>query len=161
MGIFHYKVSLVPRAYFGGEIPASLSETETQRGEWWVAHPPSAGLLTALRALLPEDKSWGDIEEYASIGDFGSDIRIWKDAGRVEGIEFRFSPVADEWALMQRFVDIARVEQCLLLEGGSGALFEANEELVRQRLASSHAVDFIRDPAATIVRAAGELEDDG
>jgi hypothetical protein len=160
MCVFHYKIKLVPRAYFELDIPSSLSETEIERGGWWAAHSPSARLLAALRTLLPKDQSWGETEEYVSGGDFGSDVRVSKDAGLIDDIEFRFSPVADAWSLMQRFLSVARDEQCVLLENESGAVLEPDEMIVRERLASSRAIEFSRDPAGTIVRAARELEDD-
>jgi hypothetical protein len=39
---------------------------------------PSPRLLTALRSLLPNDRSWpgGEVEEYVSIQNWGSDVRI-------------------------------------------------------------------------------------
>lgn len=160
MGVFHYKVSLVPRAHFEQGVPASMSEAEIEGGGWWEAHPPSARLLSDLRTLLPNDQSWGDTEEYVSGGDLSSDVRIWKDAGIVEGIEFRFSPVADGWSLMQQLLGIARNERCVLLENESGLVLEPDEEIMRVRLALSPAIEFIRDPTGTIIRAAKRLKDD-
>jgi len=165
MGVHHYKVALLPRAYFGQQLPATLSESDRERGEkvasgWWASYPPSAGFLAAIRTLLPTDESWGETEEYVSAGDWSSDVRIWKDAGRVWCITFRFSPVSDQWSLMQRFLSLARDEQCVLLEEGSGAVIEPREEIVRERLAASRAMQFVRDSAGTIVQVARELKDD-
>jgi hypothetical protein len=164
-GIDNYNVSLLPRTYFGQQVPATLSEDDRERGEdvasgWWASHPPSARFLTALRSLLPIDKSWDETEEFVSAGDWSSDIRIWKDAGRVSSITFRFSPVSDRWSLMQQFLTVARDEQCLLLEESSGAVIAPDEGIVRKRLAASRAVQFVRDPAGTIIQAARELKDD-
>jgi hypothetical protein len=165
MGVHHYQVVLLPRAYFGQQLPATLSEADRERGEdvasgWWASQPPSARLLAAIRTLLPTDKSWGETEEYVSSGEWSSDVRVWKDAGRIWSITFRFSPVSDRWPLMQQFLSIARGEQCLLLEESSGAVIEPDEEIVRERLAASRAMQFICDPAATIVQSARELKDD-
>jgi hypothetical protein len=165
MGVHHYKVALLPRAYFGQQLPATLSEADRARGEdvaagWWASYPPSARFLTAVRALLPTDKSWGETEEYVSAGDWSSDVRIWKDAGRVWSITFRLSLVSDQGSLMQQFLSVARDEQCLLLEEGSGAVIEPNEEIVYKRLAASRAMQFVRDSAGTIVKAAREFKDD-
>ena len=165
MGVHHYKVAMLPRACFGQQLPATLSEADRERGEdvasgWWASHPPSARFLTALRGLLPTDKSWGETEEYASAGDWSSDVRIWKNAGRVWSITFRFAPVSDRWSLMQQFLSVARDEQCVLLEESSGAVIEPDEEIVRTRLAASRAMQFVRDPAGAIVQAARELKDD-
>jgi hypothetical protein len=165
MGVHHFKLTVVPRAYFGERMPATLSEADIDRGEdiasgWWAGHPPSERFLTAIRVLLPTDKSWGETEEYVSADVWGSDVRVWKDAGRVWGVTFRFSPVTDGWPLMQRFLALVREERGVLLEERSGAVFEPDEEIVRERLVTSRAVQFVRDPEGTIVQAARELKDD-
>jgi hypothetical protein len=167
MGVHHFKIRLVPLACFGRQLPVTLSESDLDRGEdtssgWWALHPPSEDFLYRVRSLLPTAKPWpgGTVEEYVSDVDWGSDIRIWKDAGRVWGISFRFSPVADGWSLMQRFLQIARDGQCLLLEERSGALIEPDEGAVRERLASSRAMQFLRDPKSAILQSAKELNDD-
>jgi hypothetical protein len=61
---------------------------------------------------------------------------------------------------MQRFLAIVREHQCLLLEERTGAVMEPAEEIVRQRLFMSRAMQFVRDPAGTIVQAARDLKDD-
>jgi len=167
MGIFQYQVALLPRAYFGKQLPAQLSDAEIERGEdvvsgWWASEPPTEHLLAAVRSLLPTDKSWpgGDVEEYVLGGDYSSDIRIWKEGGRTWGITFRFSPAANSWPLMQRFLSVARGEHCLLLEEKGGAVIEPEEEIVRERLLASRAMQFVDDPAGTVVQAASELKDD-
>jgi hypothetical protein len=40
MAVFHYKISLLPRTYFGQQLPAALSGADMDRGEdsvsgWW------------------------------------------------------------------------------------------------------------------------------
>ncbi len=165
MGVHHYKIELLPRGCFGQRPPATLSKGDVERATdfnsgWWASHPPSTSLLAALRTLLPTNRSWGETEEYVSAGDWGSDIRIWKDAGRVRSISFRFSPAADSWPLMQQFLSVARDAQCLLLEIGSGEIFEPDEQVVRERLAKSHAMQFVRDPRGAIVQAAREIQDE-
>jgi hypothetical protein len=167
MSVHHYKLAVVPRAYFGQQSPVEISEAEVDRGEdawsgWWAAHPPTEQFLSGIRALMPHARPWpgGDVEEYVGSGDWGSDIRIWKDAGRVWGITFRFSPVADDWSLMQRFLALTQNEQCLLLDERSGAVFEPDEKIVRERLVASRAMQFVHDPQGTIVQTAKELKDD-
>jgi hypothetical protein len=167
MGVHHYKLAVMPRAYFGQQLPATMSEADIDRGEdtssgWWSVHPPSEQFLSGIRALLPHARPWpgGDVEEYVCSEDWGSDIRVFKKAGRVLRIAFRFSPVADAWPLMQRFLTLARDEQCLLLEERSGAVFEPDEKIVRERLVASRAMQFVRDPMGAIVQAAKELKDD-
>lgn len=165
MGVFHYKLVVVPRVYFGHRMPANLSEANIERGEglasgWWAAHPPSEQLLAAIRAFLPTVKSWDETEEYVSTDVWGSDVRVWKDAGRIWRITFRFSPVADGWSLMQRFLALMRDEDCILFEEPSGTVIEPDEEIVRERLAASRAMHFVHDPDGTIIQAAKELKDD-
>ncbi len=167
MSVHHYELAVVPRAYIGHQLPAKMSEADIQRGEdpssgWWAAHPPSELFLSGIRALLPHARPWpgGDVEEYVCSGDWGADIRVWKDLGRVWHIAFRFSPSADAWPLMQRFLALARGEQCLLLEDWSGIVFEPDEKIVRERLVSSLAMQFFHDPMGAIVHSAKVLKDD-
>jgi len=165
MGVHQYKLALLPRGYFGEQMPAMLSEADVDLGQdtnsgWWACHPPTARLLAGVRELLPVDKSWGETEEYVSVGDLNSDLRIWKDDGKVWGITFRFSPATDSWALMQKFLSIAQEEHCLLLEQDTSAVLAPDEAVVRQRLAASRAMQFLHDPAGTLANAARELGDD-
>jgi hypothetical protein len=86
MGVHHYEIALLPRAYFGTDLPATLLAGDEERGEdfsagWWASSPPSERLLTGLRSLLPVNKTWGETEEYESANQWGSDVRIWKDSG--------------------------------------------------------------------------------
>jgi len=61
---------------------------------------------------------------------------------------------------MQRFLALARDEGCLLFEESSSAVIKPDEEIVRERLAKSQALRFVRDPSGTIVQAAREFKDD-
>lgn len=96
--------------------------------------------------------------EYLSTHEWGSDLRMWKDGGRVWSMVFRFSPGADEWALMQRLLAIARREGCLLRDQHSGAVFEPEEKLVWVRLAQSRAARFLQNPMSTVREAADEIK---
>jgi hypothetical protein len=60
---------------------------------------------------------------------------------------------------MQRFLSLARDEQCLLFEQESGAVILPDENIVRERLAASRAMRFVRYPAGTTIDAAEELKD--
>ena len=80
MGVHHFSLALAPRAYFGGQLPRELSESDFELGEdprlgWWTSHPPSDDLLLAIRSLLPNDRAWpgGEVEEYTSDGEWESD----------------------------------------------------------------------------------------
>jgi hypothetical protein len=165
MGVYHFHLTVVPRAYFDQKLPIVLSEAEIEQGDdgscgWWASHPPSEHFLVAIRNLLPTDKSWGETEEYVSADDWSSDVRVWKEAGRVWGITFRFAPISDGWPLMQRFLAVARDEQCVLIEEKSRSVFEPDEQTVRERMAASHAMQFVRNPESAIVQAARDLEED-
>ena len=155
MSLFHFKIELLPAAYFSGGRPATLSGNDIDRGNdehsgWWAMYPPSDRLLEKLRALLPKNESWGDVEEYVSPKPHGSDIRIWKDeAGRVSIISFRYSLGADDWSLMERFITIAREENCLLVvEGDGGAVMNPEAAVVLEEFKKSRAMRFFRDPSA-------------
>jgi hypothetical protein len=158
MGIQHYKLDLIPRAAFGSKLPELLTETEINAGEdfdsgWWAKFPPSSGLIEGLRRLLPKDQSWGEIEEFISGSDCNSsDVRLWKNNGRFWKISFRYSAVADERSLLSDFIALARGEKCVLVETDSGLVFEPDEELVEERLQTSKAMKFARNPAETVVR---------
>ncbi len=165
MGVHQYKIELLPRAYFQQRTPPTLSNADLERGQdfnsgWWASHPPSSRLISGLRTLLPTNKSWGETEEFITAGDWSSDMRIWRHEGRVWSITFRFSPAADGWPLMQKFLSIVRGEQCLLLDLGSGEIFEPDEEVVQDRLAKSRAMHFVRDPKGAIIQAAEEIRDE-
>jgi len=164
MGIHHYKIELLPKAFFGQQIPGKLSNADVERGEdiasgWWASFPPSERLVSAMRTLLPKDKSWSETEEYVSEPSWGSDVRIWKEGGAVWKIIFRFSLVVDGWTLMERFIAVARDECCVLLEAGSLLILEPDEDIVRERLSASHAIRFVRDPEGTLVQFSKKFED--
>ena len=164
MGVHQYHISLLPRAYFESEIPAIITDAELDVVEskefgWWTKGQPDQNSLNRLRGLLPYDKSWGEVEQYNSKGEWCSDLRIWKRNGRVWGIDFRFSPSVDDWELMNRFLKVAREEKCVLREHRTGAVFEPHEDIVLERMNRSLAMRFVRDPASAVIQAAKEICD--
>ena len=164
MGVHHFKLSLVPRAYFertGSPVPALLTDEDVDRGQkadtgWWSSAQPSEQALVRVRQICRTDKSWGETEEFVTSEPWGSDLRIWKEHGRVWQIGFRYSPTADDISLLREFVAIAREEHCLLLDSNTGALFEPDDAIVLEHLRSSRAMRFVRDPERTIIQAARE-----
>src|SRR5215475_914704 len=49
--------------------------------------------------VAPMETSWGEVEEFESPNNWGSDLRIWHNGqrdGPVRSIVFRFAPVADK-----------------------------------------------------------------
>jgi hypothetical protein len=154
MGVQHFKLSMVPKAYFeriGLPAPPMFTKDDIDRGErvdtgWWASIQPTPQALAGLRHICPTDKSWGETEEFVTSEPWGSDLRIWKELGRVWQVTFRFSPVADDRTLLDRFVSFARDEHCLLLDAETGSLFEPDFETVAEYLHRSRAMSFVRDP---------------
>ena len=120
---------------------------------WKGLEAPSHDFLNALRELLPNETSWGEVEEFKSEGTWGSDLRIWWEEGILENIEFRFSPAADSLELLHRFAGLVRVEGYLLVDRKSGQVFEPIDEELKPRLASSRAARFLSDPMGVIIEA--------
>jgi hypothetical protein len=162
MGVHHFSLSMVPREYFertGAPVPTVLTNEDIDRGEnttsgWWASLQPESQTLSRLRQLCPTDKSWGETEEFVTGGTWGSDLRIWKDQGRVWLVTFRFSPIADDRTLLNQFVAIARDEHCLLLDTDTGSLFEPDNTIVSERLRDLQAMRFACEPQATVLDAA-------
>lgn len=156
MGVHQFKLTLVPKERF--RCPATVTEDEVDRiesepGGWWALRQPAPETLDCLRQLCPNDKSWGETEEYRTSETWGSDLRIWKENERVWLVTFRYSPASDDLALLQRFAEIAREERCLLLDVQTGVLFEPDGETVMKHLRESRAMRFVSDPTGAIVDA--------
>jgi hypothetical protein len=159
MGIHHFTLYLVPRSFYERmdlPVPTTITEEDVERGEsvdagWWSPLQPTEQTLTRLRNLCPTKKSWGETEEFVTSEKWGSDLRIWKEHGRVWLVTFRFSPAADDHVLLDQFVAIARDEHCLLLDAETGSLFEPDDQMVAERLHASRAIRFVRDPQNTIL----------
>jgi hypothetical protein len=158
MGAHHFELSLVPRTCFKSTIPKLASEAEFEAQQesdsgWWVNTQPSEVLLSQLRRLLPNNKSWAEVEEFVTGGVCGSDLRIWKTGGRIWEISFRFSPISDGWNLMEQFLRIARGANCILRVRATCEVIEPDESVVREQLNKSRAMRFLKDPAGAIVEA--------
>src|SRR5262245_6016168 len=110
MGAHHYRLALLPRT------AAEKLSADPECADVWRIQPPEA-LIHELRQLLAKDTSWDGVEEYASEAEYGSDLRILP-AGEgdrvIESIEFRFSPVADDLVLLERFLNIAALGDLLV-----------------------------------------------
>lgn len=147
MGVHHYQLELVPRI---------ATEADLESDELW-AEQPSETLLNGLRALLPQNKSWGPCEEYESAADWGSDLRIWhvdENGGPVRSIVFRFAPVADEPDLLKRFLALVAEHGFVVHSRAAKRTLEPNIADVLGDLKLTSAFRFITDPAAAIVEAA-------
>ena len=141
MGAFHYKLEVVPKRFVGDPPLANVPLSEIQEGlnPWAEPPPPSNHFITELRSLLPVDRSRGETEEYVSLNEYSSDLRIWRDQGKVENIEFRYNPYADNWSLMQNFIAIVKAETCMLVETRSGAVLPPDEVVLKARICDSNA----------------------
>jgi len=75
--------------------------------------PSSGGFLLAfdvpgdvvgrLRTLLPKPNHWGDVEEFNSASDWGSDLRISHEQdGKISDITMRYSPAGDSFDILRR-----------------------------------------------------------
>jgi len=141
MGAFHYKLEIVPKGFVGDPPLANVPLSEIQEGlsPWAELPPPSVHFLAELRTLLPVNRSWGETEEYVSLNEYSSDLRIWSDRGKVENIEFRFNAYADDWSLMQKFLAIVKAATCMLVETRSGAVLPPDEVVLKARIGDPNA----------------------
>ena len=130
MGAHHYKLEVVPRQFiekFPNPIPMEIVYEGLQP---WRDEKPDETFLGSLRALLPVDNSWTDVEDYASANDWGSEIRIWKENDIVRNIEFRYSGI-DDWELMNSFLNIVK-ESDYVLVGRKGYMIEPEEKEIEK-----------------------------
>lgn len=155
MGAHHYQLALIPLAFAD-----DASDDIWERDDLWSEPPPSA-LLWELRSLLPKETSWGEVEEFESEADWGSDLRIWHAGqrdGPVESIVFRFSPVADGREVLERFLTTARRHGLFVYARASRCILQPRIENVERDLKQSTAYLFISDPGAALVEAAANVK---
>jgi hypothetical protein len=146
MGAHHYKLDLIPR---------SAAHADAGAHDW--DEQPSAELLAGLRALLPSNKSWDDVEEFESSLAWGSDLRIWHDdsiSGPVRSIEFRFAPAGDGFALLERFLVLAAAHNLVVRSVRTSKVLEPKAEEVTADLKLTPAFKFLSDPSAAVIDAA-------
>jgi hypothetical protein len=160
MGIHQFKLEVVPKAFLGNPMVEVVPEDQLQEGlyPWINVEPPSEAFLNALRALLPIDKAWGEVEEFASSDGFASKLRIWWEAGHLDNIDFAYSPVADPWSILQRFLSIVSAEGLLLVERDTGRVLEPTEQALKPIFLESRAARFMANPQETILRSAADLK---
>ncbi|WP_422910648.1 hypothetical protein ACOCLD_01980 [Pseudomonas sp. MAC6] len=140
MAAFHYKLEIVPRAFLGEPAINHVSLDKIQEGlsPWENSSEPNEQFLIAVRGLLPIEHSWGETEEYVSPADYGSDIRLWWENGRLENIEFRFNPYSDPWSLMQDFLQVVREASYMLVEVRTGEVLVPEEIVLKERSGAVH-----------------------
>ena len=153
MGIHHFHLDAIPRAPLERHLDLGYSVSSIEDLEWSPDknEQPSPKFLSRLRELLPNNTSWGPVEEYVSDGDWSSDLRIWHGEeprllSPVESITFRFAPVGDPVELLHKYVNLVAEETCVLFSRELGAWFEPTIEIVTGNLEKSRAFRFTQDP---------------
>ena len=107
------------------------------------------------------ETSWGEVEEFESPNNWGSDLRIWHNGqrdGPVWSIVFRFAPVADSQEVLERFLTTAAQHGLLVYSRASGRMLQPRIEIVEQDLKQSTAYRFISDPGAAILEASATVK---
>ncbi len=83
MAGYHYKLQIIPKA-------VELVDEEN----YWVDEQPHPEVLRRYRALLPDDKAWGETEEFRSNENL-SVLYIWHEHNRVWSLQFEYAPVTE------------------------------------------------------------------
>ncbi len=106
-------------------------------------------MLKELRTLLSNDTSWGDVEEYESDDDWGSDLRIWHQDeidSPVLSIVLRYAPIEETITLLDRFLTLAENHDMLVYSRASQRTFEPEWDQVVSKLKTTPAFQFLSDP---------------
>lgn len=150
MGAHHFKLDLVPR----GHRP-QCNEDGTYHGDFLLGFELSTDILQRLRSLLPKPNHWGNVEEFNSISEWGSDLRIWHaDDGRIESVVMRYAPVGDPNEVLQKFVRIVKDAGCDLLVQSTFEIVPPEFDAVFAALRQHHAFRFLENPEGAIHEAA-------
>lgn len=160
MAVYQFNVEIIPRSFLGEPAIESISVKQLQEGlsPWIDVEQPNEPFFCALRSLLPMNTSWGEVEEFASNDVFGSKLRIWWTDGRLDNVDFAYSPATTHWSVMQQFLGIVNSAGLLLVELERGMIIAPQEETLKPIFMQSRAMQFIADPKGTILRAAEELK---
>ncbi len=151
MGAHHFQIKFLPI----GARPTWNAQGE--RDGWLLAnHDVPTVVAAKLRALLPKAEHWGSCEEFVSSDDWGSDIRMFSQDGRIVEIGFRFAPGRDPIELLRSIVDLAREAHCDLLVGSTREILPADFAAVFSALQKHRAFRFLSDPVGAVKEAAEE-----
>ena len=157
MGIHHFEFDAIPRALLEHYLDLGNSVSSIEELIWLPgqSEQPSSMFLSQLRKLLPNDTSWGPVEEYESDSDWGSDLRIWHSEeprllSPVESITFRFAPVGDPVELLHKYVGLLAEETCVVFSREFGTWFEPTSEIVSKNLEKSRAFRFAQNPHSAL-----------
>jgi len=104
MGAHHFKLYLVPP----GTRPLRDEDGEYE-GAFLLGFDLPAGVVQRIRALLPNPRPWGGVDEFNSSSEWGSDVRIFhEDDGRVAEVAMRYAPAGDPIQVLREFVEVAK-----------------------------------------------------
>lgn len=151
MGAHHYHIELLPRTSAG---------VNPDDENVWELQPPES-LLKELRVLLPNDTSWGGVEEYESGEEWGSDLRIWHQDeidGPVVSIVLRYAPIEGTIALLERFLTLAADHDMLVYSSASQRAFEPKWDELVSDLKTTPAFQFLSDPGGALKVAAAKVQ---
>ncbi len=150
MGAHHYHLEMLPRKSVG---------VDPEVDDVWNEQPPDT-LLAELRTMLPNGKTWGDVEEFEAEGDWGSDLRIWHEDGidsPVYSIVLRYAPVTGAHGLLESFLALAAKYDVLLYSRANKRSFEPKWDELFSDMKTTPAFKFVSDPEDAIVRAAANI----
>jgi hypothetical protein len=154
MGAHHFKLYVIPP----GSRPARGADGDYVGG-FLLAFDVPDDAVRRLRALLPRPNHWGDVEEFNSASDWGSDLRISHEpGGKISDITMRYSPAGDSFDVLRMFVEIVRSAGCELLVDSTGEAIPPLFERVETILRSHRAFRFVIDPKGAIIEAGKETE---
>jgi len=157
MGAHHYYLQVIPKRFVEKHKNDLANILEEQ--DAWENEIPSSEFLGELRNLLPNDTSWGEVEEFESKNKWGSDVRIWKENNQVRSIVFRYSPFADPLKLLENFLNAVTNENSLLFARQSQAILKPDILVILEDMKKSRACKFTSNPTSAIVDASESVKD--
>jgi hypothetical protein len=154
MGAHHFKLHMVP--------PSSRPIRDADgdyTGDFLLAFDLSDDVVTRLRTLLPKPNHWGEVEEFNSVSDWGSDLRIsHAQGGRISDITMRYAPAGDSFDILHAFIEIVRAAGCELLVDSTGEVIPPDVGLVETAVRGHPAFQFMSDPHGAVIKAADETK---
>jgi hypothetical protein len=149
MGAYHFKLYMFPP----GSRPTRDADGDYPGGFLLTFDTPD-DVVRRLRTLLPSPNHWGDVEEFNSESDWGSDLRIYHEqGGKISDIIMRFSPAGDSFDLLRKFVEIVKSARCELLVDSTGEVLPAEIQSIETAVRNHRAFRFMTDPRGAIIEA--------
>ncbi len=158
MAIFQYNIEIIPKE-FVEKHKTDFQSALDDYFAWEEFSNPSTNFMNSIRSLLPINNSWGDVEEFKSDDNWGSQIQIYKTDEKFEAVVLKFSPAQDNIKILENFITIADEEKCLLYAEESSKVLQPNLSEIIEDLKVSKACKFMEDPIKTIEESASQLND--